>query len=103
MASKIKAPNSLQDVPLSVVKNMITLATSGFGLVVALAWNEFIKSAITNLIDPLLGKNSGLISLFIYAFVMTLAAVFVTMQLAQLEKKLEGINNLVAKKKNKKL
>ncbi|OGJ37620.1 MAG: hypothetical protein A2383_00530 [Candidatus Pacebacteria bacterium RIFOXYB1_FULL_39_46] len=79
----------MKDMPLAIVTNIITLATSGFGLVVALAWNEAIKNTVTIYIDPLLGEKSGAISLFIYATVMTLLAVLVTMQLARIQKTLE--------------
>lgn len=96
--AKIKTPNKLEELPLAVIKNMVTLATSGFGLVVALAWNEVIKTAVAEYIDPFLGKGGGLISLFIYAIIMTALAVIVTMQLAQLEKKLEKFNELVNQK-----
>ena len=80
---------------------MVTLATSGFGLVVALAWNEAIKSAVETYINPFLGEKSGVISLFIYAVIMTLLAVTVTMQLARVQKTLEDITQkqLMTKKK----
>lgn len=67
---------------------MITLATGGFGVVVALAWTEVIKAIITNYIDPLLGKNGSLVSLLIYASIMTFLAVVVTMQLTRVQKRL---------------
>jgi hypothetical protein len=97
--ANISTPNSLKEMPLSIVKNMIGLATSGFGVVVALAWNEAIKSAVETYIDPFLGENSGVISLFIYALVMTLLAVTVTMQLAHLQKTLEDVTEKVSGKK----
>lgn len=68
---------------------MITLATSGFGVVAALAWNEFIKTFIDSYIRPYFGKESGLISQFIYAMIVTLVAVSVTVQLSSIKKKLE--------------
>lgn len=98
--STIHTPSNYQEMPLSIVKSMISLATSGFGVVVALAWNEVIKNTVTNFIDPYLGKSSGLISLVIYATVMTFLAVFVTMQLAQLQKKLEQLDEKIKLKKN---
>ena len=88
--SKIETPQNNKDLPVAVIKNMISLATSGFGLVVALAWNEVIKKTVEQYIDPWLGKGGGIISMLIYAVVITLLAVFVTMQLAQLQKKLSG-------------
>ncbi len=97
--SKIETPTTVSDLPLTIIKNMIGLATSGFGVVVALAWNEVIKRAVADFIDPILGKNSGLISLFVYATIMTILAVVVTMQLTQMQKGLESVSNLLAKKK----
>lgn len=88
-------PESIKELPVAIVKNMITLATSGFGVVVALAWNEVIQNAVKQYIDPYLGKNSGMVSLLIYAVVMTLLAVLVTMQLSGLERKLEMLNQRV--------
>ncbi len=87
----IKTPEKITELPLAVVKNMIVLATSGFGVVVALAWNELIKAVVEQYIDPILGKNSGVVSLLIYAVAMTMLAVFVTMQLGSLEKRLENL------------
>lgn len=90
--ANIQAPDSIKEFPLAVIKNIITLATSGFGVVVALAWNEAIKASVTEYIEPYLGKGSGVISLFIYALVVTILAILVTMQLAQMQKKLEKKN-----------
>ena len=87
--ANIKTPKSIKDMPLAIVTNIIVLTTSGFGLVVALAWNEAIKNIVETYIDPLLGKQSGVISLLLYAIVMTLLAVIITMQLARIQKTLE--------------
>lgn len=97
--SKIETPPSLKLFPLSVIKNMIGLATSGFGVVVALAWNEAIKKAVETYIDPFLGERSGVISLFIYAVIVTLLAVSITMQMTRLQKKFEELEESVQKKK----
>lgn len=94
----IETPNQFQEFPLALIKNMIMLATSGFGVVVALAWNEAIKATVATYIDPYLGASSGVISLFIYAVVMTTLAVVVTMQLAAVEKRL----SLLQKKEDEK-
>src|SRR5690606_38117125 len=74
-----------------LIKNMISLATSGFGVMVALAWNEAIKSGANNLIRPYFGQKSSVISLLIYAGVVTILAVVVTMLLTNLEKSLEKL------------
>lgn len=70
-----------------VFKQMLTLATSGLGLVAALAWNELIQELVTVYIKPLIGGASGIISLLIYAVLVTLLAVVVTYNLTKLMKK----------------
>ena len=65
----------------------LKLVTSGFGLVAALAWNELIKELVKEYIKPLFGEFSGLISLLIYAIVITALAVLVTYQLSKLAEK----------------
>lgn len=70
-----------------VVRQMLNLATSGFGLVAALAWNEFIKELVNTLIKPVTGRFSGIISLLVYAVIVTLLAVAVTYNLTRLVKK----------------
>jgi len=94
---KIQPPNQLKELPGSVVKNMIMLATSGFGVVVGLAWNEAIKASVETYIAPYLGVGSGVVSLFIYAALMTFLSVIVTMQLAGVERRLGGTAESKAK------
>ena len=72
-----------------IVKQMLTLATSGFGLVAALAWNSLIQEIVNNYVKVYLPGNAGLISLIIYAIVITIIAVFVTVQLSNLLEKLD--------------
>ena len=62
------------------LKTMTQLATAGFGLVAALAWNETIKGLIERFIKP----GSGLISKLIYALIVTVLAVLVTYYLGRL-------------------
>lgn len=88
---EIKTPKKIKHFHLAVIENMVMLSTSGFGLVVALAWNQVVQATVEKYINPYLGKNSGLISLIIYAVVMTVLAVFVTMQLTKVQQKLEEI------------
>lgn len=64
-------------------KQMITLSTSGFGLVAALAWNEAIQSFVNEYASKYLSVGSGIISKFIYAVLITALAVFITYQLAK--------------------
>ncbi len=66
---------------------LLKLVTSGFGLVSALAWNEVIKEAVNNYIKPYFGKQSGMISLVVYALIVTLLAVLVTYNLSKMSSK----------------
>jgi cytochrome b subunit of formate dehydrogenase len=75
---------------LLIVKQMLALAASGFGLVAALAWNNVIQEFVSTHIKPYLPFGSGLISLVIYAVIVTVIAVTVTYQLTKLIDKLEG-------------
>lgn len=69
-----------------VVNQVLKLATSSFGLVAALAWNEVIKEVVEQYIKPLVGGNSGVISLLIYALIVTTLAVVVTINLSKISK-----------------
>jgi hypothetical protein len=72
-----------------IIKKISALATSALGLVAALAWNNVIQEAVTQYIKPWIGDGSGLISLFIYALIVTTLAVLVTLQLSKIEEKLK--------------
>ena len=65
-------------------KQLLKLVTSGFGLVAALAWNELIKKVVADYIKPKVGGDYEIISLIIYALVVTLLAVVVTLNLSRL-------------------
>lgn len=86
--AKIQTPKNAKDLPLAVVRQMAALATSGFGLVAALAWNDLIKQVIKEYIQPLIDSGSELVSLVIYAVLVTALAVLVTLQLSKIEHRL---------------
>lgn len=69
-----------------LLKQMVTLATSGFGLVAALAWNEAIQAFIQEYVNKYLSSGTGVVSKFLYAVVITMFAVIVTYQLTRLIK-----------------
>ncbi|MCL4382735.1 DUF5654 family protein [Patescibacteria group bacterium] len=66
------------------VKELLKLVVSGFGLVAALAWNEVIKELVSEYIKPAVGGASEIISLLIYALVVTFLAVFITFNLTRI-------------------
>lgn len=85
MAKETKSQRKLH---VEVIRQMVTLATSGFGLVAALAWNNLIQEFVNGYVKKWLGEDSSLVSLLIYAVIITALAVFVTYQLSQI---LEGL------------
>lgn len=87
MKAKKKTPNALTH---TVATQVITLISTSFGLVAALAWNEAIKEYVSVFIKPYFAKGSGVISLFIYAVAITIIAVIITIQATRI---LERINS----------
>lgn len=79
--------NSKPKIHREITKEVLKLSTSAFGLVAALAWNELIKEVVTMYIKPLVGGASGIISLLIYAVIVTTLAVIVTINLSRLTNK----------------
>lgn len=78
-----------QKITQAVVEKMVSLSTAGFGLVAALAWNNVIKDLVDNYVQPLIGGTSGIWSLLIYAVVVTVMAVVVTVYLSRLAARLK--------------
>lgn len=81
---KQKSPQGEKHLHVEIVRQMLTLTTSGFGLVAALAWNNVIQDFVNNYVRRFLPSGSGIWSLLIYALVITFLAVFVTYQLSKI-------------------
>ncbi len=87
----------------TVITQIITLTTSGFGLVAALAWNNVIQDLVNEYIKPYLPSGSGLVSLVIYALIVTILAVVITTHLSNLAKRYEDREiEVIVKKTSKK-
>ena len=74
---------------VEIVKQMVTLSTSAFGLVAALAWNSVIQEFVNSYVKKWLPAGSGILSLLIYALIITVLAVLITVQLSKLADKLQ--------------
>lgn len=83
MATKTQRAKSFHR---ELIQQLVTLATSAFGLVAALAWNEAIQQAVKDFIEPTI-PGSGLVSKLVYALLVTLLAVLITYQLSSLASK----------------
>jgi len=53
------------DLPIAIIKQMLLLATGGFSLVAALAWNEVIKNFIDPFVKPYVSEGSGFVALWL--------------------------------------
>lgn len=92
MTRKIqKNKNKKDKLHVSILTQMVSLATSGFGLVAALAWNNVIQELVNNYIKKFLPNGYGIVSLFLYAVIITVLAVLVTTELTRLAKRVENI------------
>lgn len=69
-----------KELRVELLKTMISLATAGFGLVAALAWNDAIQSIIKELYP----EGSGVSSKLVYAVVITSLAVLITYLLGRM-------------------
>lgn len=87
MAQSSSSQNKLH---IEIVRQMLTLATAGFGLVAALAWNSLIQAFVEDYIKAWLPEGGKMTSLAIYALVITIMAVFVTYQLSKVLRRLEA-------------
>lgn len=83
MAKKATKQEKEKKFHQELIAQMLTLATSGFGIVAALAWNETIQSFVKQYVESRM-PGSGLISQFIYALIITFLAVLITYQLSKL-------------------
>lgn len=78
---------------IALLQQMITLVTNGFGFVAALAWNSVIEEFINTYIKKWLPKDAGILSLLIYALIVTLIAVLLTYNLSKTLKRLQSMHD----------
>lgn len=67
-----------------IMETILGLITTAFAFVAGLAWND----AIQKLIESIIGTGDALPTLFIYAIVVTIVAVVVTVLLARVAGKM---------------
>ncbi len=67
-----------------IMETILGLITTAFAFVAGLAWND----AIQKLIESVIGTGDALPSLFVYAIVVTIVAVLVTVILARVAGKM---------------
>ena len=75
---------------LEIAKQMVALSTAGFGLVAALAWNSLIQEFMNTYVKRWIPDEGGkFLSLLIYAVIVTVLAVFITLQLSKIVRRIE--------------
>jgi hypothetical protein len=72
-----------------LITQLLTLVTSGFGVVAALAWNDAIQTFVKEFIEPRV-PGSGIFYKFIYALLITILIVFITYQLSKIASRFNG-------------
>jgi len=81
----------MRKMQLEIITQMLTLSSSAFGLVAALAWNTAIQTFINDFVKPFIPQGSSVIlSQLIYALIVTVLAVTVTLKLSRIKEKLES-------------
>jgi len=80
MPEQPKTEQEKKDLKIEILEKVSTLATAGFGLVAALAWNNAIQ-AIFSRVFPKPGDNIA--ALTVYALVITIIIVVITVQLSR--------------------
>lgn len=78
-----KIKNDLRETKKAFEEKTITLVLGGFSLVAALAWNEAIKSLFSTFLQP----KGELFGKFIYAIIVTLIVVIVSLKLQKIGEK----------------
>ena len=66
-----------------VIEKLAALITAAFGLVAALAWNDTIKA----IFKQVFGTSEGVWSMLVYAVVVTIIAVLVTIKIGNAAEK----------------
>ena len=66
-----------------VINKFAALITAAFGFVAALAWNDTVKAIFV----AIFGTSDTIWAMVVYAVVVTLIAVFITLKLANLAAK----------------
>ena len=92
MAKKTKSQKTKEEdkkFHVELAKQMLTLATAAFGLVAALAWNTFIQELVGTYVKKYISVGGALISMGIYAIIVTILAVLVTWQLSKVVQRFE--------------
>ncbi|MBO4357013.1 MAG: hypothetical protein J5813_02445 [Candidatus Methanomethylophilaceae archaeon] len=64
---------------VQLLETFAALITAAFGLVAALAWNEAIKQAVA----AVFGTEDDLVGLTVYAIIVTILAVIMTLLIAR--------------------
>lgn len=77
--------NKTQKIRTEIKQKIATYILAGFGLVAGLAWNEAIKGLIDKIFP--LASAGGLLAKFIYAVVITIIIVILSIYILKTDKK----------------
>lgn len=90
--SEMTAKEKKQQYHLELVKQMLTLTTTAFGIIPALAWNTVVQTFINDFVKPYIPQGGSVIlSQLIYALIITTFVVAITLQLSGMKNRLEKL------------
>jgi len=70
-----------KDLRIEILEKVSGLATAGFGLVAALAWNDAIKAFFNHFFPK---PEDNFLALTVYALIITILVVIITVQLGRM-------------------
>jgi len=87
----LKKPSmqEIHELRVETLSKMTDLATAGFGLVAALAWNDAIKGLFDYFLPQ--SNGGGIVAQLLYALVVTIIVVIVTMKLGKMTGKAKEV------------
>ena len=80
MTDQQSTPEEKKSLKVEILEKISTLATAGFGLVAALAWNDAIQALFTQWFPA---PGEGILTKLSYALLITILVVLVTIQLGR--------------------
>ncbi len=89
MAKKLTKKQKDKAFREELLAQMLTLVTSGFGVVAALAWNTAIQDFVKEFIEPRI-PGSGLAYKFLYAVLISILIILITFYLSKLLSKFQS-------------
>lgn len=84
----MEKPENKTKLSQEIAIQTFTLISTVLGLVAALAWNQAITEFINVYIKPFFAKGSEVVSLFVYAVIITIITIVIALRMAKVKERL---------------